>query len=186
MFEAAVPFLLPLWAIVKQRYENEKWTVLIGGLLGAFTLSLGQALILGLQLVLYELITRFKFWKFPTGVSVGLAIFFGQFIWQGVVHLAIPPLIVQLYIYYEVILAFLMTIFVKLFFVQPHRFWTIGWSYERVGAGLVILAMVLTGVQSVVVSYFGLYPFLLHLAICIAAFAGGFLLRPWWQLSSEP
>ncbi|MEK9200311.1 SpoIIE family protein phosphatase [Ureibacillus sp. 179-F W5.1 NHS] len=173
MFEAAVPFLLPLWAIVKQRYENEKWTVLIGGLLGAFTLSLGQALILGLQLVLYELITRFKFWKFPTGVSVGLAIFFGQFIWQGVVHLAIPPLIVQLYIYYEVILAFLMTIFVKLFFVQPHRFWTIGWSYERVGAGLVILAMVLTGVQSVVVSYFGLYPFLLHLAICIAAFAGG-------------
>ncbi|RNC98551.1 SpoIIE family protein phosphatase [Lysinibacillus halotolerans] len=173
MFEAAVPFLLPLWAIVKQRYENEKWTVLIGGLLGAFTLSLGQALILGLQLVLYELITRFKFWKFPTSVSVGLAIFFGQFIWQGVVHLGIPPLIVQLYIYYEVILAFLMTIFVKLFFVQPHRFWTIGWSYERVGAGLVILAMVLTGVQSVVVSYFGLYPFLLHLAICIAAFAGG-------------
>lgn len=173
MFEAAVPFLLPLWAIVKQRYENEKWTVLVGGLLGAFTLSLGQALILGLQLVLYELITRFKFWKFPTGVSVGLAIFFGQFIWQGVVHVGIPPLIVQLYIYYEVILAFLMTIFVKLFFVQPHRFWTVGWSYERVGAGLVILAMVLTGVQSVVVSYFGLYPFLLHLAICIAAFAGG-------------
>lgn len=173
MFEAAVPFLLPLWAIVKQRYENEKWTVLIGGLLGALTLSLGQALILGLQLVLYELITRFKFWKFPTGVSVGLAIFFGQFIWQGIAHLGIPPLIVQLYIYYEVILAFLMTIFVKLFFVQPHRFWAVGWSYERVGAGLVILAMVLTGVQSVVVSYFGLYPFLLHLAICIAAFTGG-------------
>lgn len=173
MFEAAVPFLLPLWAIVKQRYENEKWAVVVGGLIGALTLSLGQAFILGLQLVLYEFISRFKFWKFPIGISVSLAIFLGQFIWQGIAYAGIPPLIVQLYIYYEVILAFLMTIFVNLFLVQPHRFWAAGWSYERVGAGLVILAMVLTGVQSVVVSYFGLYPFLLHLAICIAAITGG-------------
>ena len=173
MFEAAVPFLLPLWAIVKQRYENEKWAVLVGGLIGAFTLSLGQAFILGLQLVLYELITRFRFWRLPMGVSVGLAILFGQFVWQSILHVGIPPLIIQLYIYYEVILAFLMTIFVNLFFVQPHRFWVSEWSYERVGAGLVILAMVLTGVQSVVVSYFGLYPFLLHIAMCIAAITGG-------------
>ncbi|RHW31733.1 stage II sporulation protein E [Lysinibacillus yapensis] len=173
MFEAAVPFLLPLWAIVKQRYENAKWTVVIGGLVGAFTLSMGQAFILLVQLVMYELIVRFKYWKLPTGIAVGLAIFSGQFIWQGIVHVGVPPLIVQLYIYYEVVLAFIMTIFVKLFFVQPHRFWAAGWSYERVGAGLVILAMVLTGMQSIVVSYFGMYPFLLHLAICIAAITGG-------------
>ncbi|MFP3918109.1 SpoIIE family protein phosphatase [Lysinibacillus telephonicus] len=173
MFEAAVPFLLPFWAIVKQRYENEKSFVLIGGLIGALTLGVGQALILGLQIILYELITRFRFWKLPVGVAVALSIFFGQFIWQVIANVGIPPLIVQLYIYYEVVLAFFMTIFMRLFFVQPHRFWTIGWSYERVGAGLVILAMVLTGVQSVVVSYFGLFPFMLHLAICIAAFTGG-------------
>ncbi|RUL49133.1 MULTISPECIES: SpoIIE family protein phosphatase [Lysinibacillus] len=173
MFEAAVPFLLPLWAIVKKRYENKKWSVLVGGLVGALTLSIGQALILVLQIVLYELITRFRFWKFPTAIAVGMAIFLGQFMWQGIAHLGIPPLIVQLYIYYEVLLAFFMTIFVQLFFVQPHRFWASGWSYERVGAGLVILAMMLTGVQSVAVSYFALFPFMLHLAICIAAITGG-------------
>lgn len=173
MFEAAVPFLLPLWAIVKQRYENERWMVVVGGLVGAFTLSMGQAFILVGQLILYEMITRFKYWKLPTGIAVGMAIFCGQFLWQGIVHMGLPPLVVQLYIYYEVVLAFLMTIFVKLFFVQPHRFWAVGWSYERVGAGLVILAMVLTGMQSIVVSYFGMYPFLLHLAICIAAITGG-------------
>ncbi|MEL3959796.1 SpoIIE family protein phosphatase [Lysinibacillus endophyticus] len=173
MFEAAVPFLLPLWAVVKQRYENKKWSVLLGGIIGALTLSLGQVCILGLQIILYELITRFRYLKMPTAIAVATAILFGQFIWQGIAHLGLPPFIVQLYIYYEVILAFFMTIFVRLFFVQPHRFWTTGWSYERVGAGLVILAMVLTGVQSVVISYFGLFPFMLHLAICIAAVAGG-------------
>src|SRR5690606_7647730 len=56
MFEAAVPFLLPLWAIVRNRYENEKWAVFIGGLIGALSLSLGQGLILLLQLGFYELL----------------------------------------------------------------------------------------------------------------------------------
>ncbi len=173
MFEAAVPFLLPLWAIVRQRYENEKAFVLIGGMIGAITLGLGQVLILGLQIVIYELIDRFKYWKLPTMFSVAFAILVGQFIWQTSIHFGIPPFIVQLYIYYEVVLAFFMTIFIQLFFVQPHQFWSKGWNYERVGAGLVILAMSLTGMNSIVVSYFGLAPFVLHLAICIAAFAGG-------------
>src|SRR5690554_3888052 len=63
MFDAAVPFLLPLWAIVRKRYENEKWWVLFGGIVGAATLSIGQVLILCLQIVLYELIRRFKYWN---------------------------------------------------------------------------------------------------------------------------
>ncbi|KGR76582.1 SpoIIE family protein phosphatase [Ureibacillus manganicus] len=173
MFGAAVPFLLPLWAIVRQRYENEKTWVLIGGILGAISLGLGQVLILGLQLVLYELFTRFRYWKLPTSFAVAFAILLGQFIWQTALHFSIPPFIIQLYIYYEVVLAFFMTIFVQLFFVQPHQFWTKTWNYERVGAGLVILAMALTGMNSIVVSYFGLAPFVMHLAILIAAYAGG-------------
>lgn len=173
MFEAAVPFLLPLWAIVRQRYDHEKWVVLIGGMIGAISLSIGQAFILSLQLVIYELIVRFRYWKLPTSPAVALSIFLVQFIWQSIAYSGMPPFIVQLYVYYEVILAFFMTIFVRLFFVQPHRFWTTTWSYERVGAGLVILAMALTGMQSVVVSYFALFPFVLHLAIAISALAGG-------------
>lgn len=172
MFEAAVPFLLPLWAIVCQRYENKKWTVLVGGLIGAISISIGQGMILCLQIVLYELIARFRFLNLPTSVSVGLAILIGQFTWQTIALGSMPPLVVQMYIYYEVILAFFMTIFVKQFFVQPHQFWTTSWSYERVGAGLVILAMALTGMQSLAFSYFSLYPFVLHLVICIAAYAG--------------
>ncbi len=173
MFDAAVPFLLPLWAIIKQRYENQRWMVLLGGMIGAVSLGLGQVLILALQLVLYELLTRFRFWKLPTSLAVALAILIGQFAWQTTLHFSIPPFIVQLYIYYEVVLAFFMTIFVQLFFVQPHQFWTKTWNYERVGAGLVILAMALTGMNSIVVSYFGLSPFVMHLAILIAAYAGG-------------
>lgn len=173
MFEAAVPFLLPLWAIVRHRYENVKWAVLIGGVVGAVSLSLGQGFILLLQLGIYELIIRFRYWKPPLAIAVALAIFFGQFLWQGFIHTGIPPFIVQLYVYYEVILAFFMTIFIKLFFVEPYRFWASSWSYERVGAGLVILAVVLTGMKSITISYFSLFPFVLHLAILIAAITGG-------------
>lgn len=173
MFDAAVPFLLPLWAIVQKRYENEKWWVLLGGIIGAISLSFGQVLILGLQIVLYELLRRFKYWNLPTSVAVALAIFLGQFAWQTIAHAGMPPFIVQLFVYYEVVLAFFMTIFVQLFFVEPHRFWTSTWSYERVGAGLVLLAVLLTGMQTVVISYFSLFTFVLHLAISIAALAGG-------------
>ncbi|MEK4496302.1 SpoIIE family protein phosphatase [Ureibacillus sp. FSL W8-0352] len=173
MFEAAVPFLLPLWAIVRNRYENEKWAVFIGGLIGALSLSLGQGLILLLQLGFYELLIRFRYWKPPMAIAVALAIFFGQLLWQSILHMGIPPFIVQLYVYYEMILAFFMTIFVKLFFVEPYRFWSASWSYERVGAGLVILAVVLTGMHSLTISYFSLFTFVLHLSICIAAITGG-------------
>lgn len=173
MFEAAVPFLLPLWAITRHRYENEKYFVLFGGIIGALSLSFGQGLILILQLFLFELLTRFKYWKMPISLAVVFSIFFSQFFWQGIAHNGIPPFIVQMYVFYEVILAFIATIFMNVFFVQPHRFWTIGWSYERVGAGLVILALALSGMKSFVISYFALYPFLLHLTIIIAAYAGG-------------
>lgn len=173
MFEAAVPFFLPLWAIVRSRYENEKWPAFIGGMAGAFSLSFGQGLILLLQLGIYELLVRFRYWKPPMAIAVALAIFFGQFLWQGMVHMGIPPLIVQLYVYYEMILAFFMTIFMRLFFVELYRFWTVPWSYERVGAGLVILAVVLTGMHSLTISYFSLFSFILHLSICIAAITGG-------------
>lgn len=173
MFEAAVPFLLPLWAVVRQRYENEKWAVFVGGLAGAVSLSLGQGFILLIQLFIYELLMRFRYWKPPTAIAVALAIFFGQFMWQGMVHMGIPPFMVQLYVYYEMILAFFMTIFVKLFFVEPYRFWTASWSYERIGAGLVILAVVLTGMHAFTISYFSLFTFVLHLSICITAITGG-------------
>lgn len=173
MFEAAVPFLLPLWAIVRERYENEKYFVLAGGVIGAIQLSLGQGLILILQLGLFELFRRFKFWKMPISLAVVCSIFFGQFIWQGVAHFGIPPLIVQLYVLYEVILGFIATIFMSVFFVKPHQFWTKGWSYERTGAGLVILALALTGMKSIVISYFSPAIFLLHLMIIVASFTGG-------------
>lgn len=75
MFEAAVPFLLPLWAVVRQRFENEKWAVFVGGLAGAVSLSLGQGFILLIQLFIYELLMRFRYWKPPTAIAVALAIF---------------------------------------------------------------------------------------------------------------
>lgn len=173
MFEAAVPFLLPLWAIVRHRYDREKNYVLLGGILGALFLSLGQACILVLQIIIFEGIYRFKYWQMPLSLAVACSLFLGQFFWQGVVYWGIPPFIVQMYVIYEVVLGFVTTIFMKVFFVTPYRFWRNEWSYERVGAGLVILALFLTGLKPLVIAYFAPHPFLLHLIITVAGFVGG-------------
>lgn len=173
MFDAAVPFLLPLWAITRLRYEREKNYVLAGGIVGALQLSLGQCCILILQLLIFEGIYRFKYWKMPLSLTVAISLFFGQFFWQGVVHWGPPPFIVQLYVFYEVVLGFITTIFMKVFFAPPHLFWKLNWSYERVGAGLVILALTLTGMNSIFLFYFAPQPFLLHLLILVAGFVGG-------------
>ncbi|MEO4055540.1 SpoIIE family protein phosphatase [Solibacillus sp. CAU 1738] len=172
-FEATLPFLLPFWAIVRLRYDNMRSAVILGGILGALSFGLGQAVILCLELIVFELFCRFRFYKMPAAIAVGVSILFVQIIWQTISYGSVPPFLVGLYVGYEVLLAVLMTLFMQLFFVRPHRFWQADWSYERIGAGFIVLATLLGGMQSVVVYSLSLTIFMLHLVICVAARVGG-------------
>lgn len=172
-FEATLPFLLPFWAIVRLRYDNMRTAVIVGGVLGALSFGLGQAFILCLELIVFELFCRFRFYKMPAAIAVGTSILFVQMLWQTISYSGIPPFLVNLYVGYEVFLAILMTLFMQLFFVRPHLFWQADWSYERIGAGFIVLAALLGGMQSFIVYSLSLPIFMLHLVICIAARVGG-------------
>lgn len=172
-FEATVPFLVPLWAIVRLRYDNLKTPTLIGGLLGALLLNFGQFVIVCLQLLVFELVKRFRYYKLPTTLSVATAILIVQAVWQTISYSGPPPMLIQLYVFYEVALAFLMTLFLQVFLLPAHRFFTTEWTYERIGAGFVVLAAVIAGMQSVTISYVGLAPLFLHFLILVAAIVGG-------------
>lgn len=170
-FEAAIPFLVPFWAIVVSRYGHLKWATLFGGAMGALTLGFGQFVIILLQLCAFQIFR--KMIKLPLPVLVMLAMFFVQICWQGVSYSGWPPLTVQFYIGCEAILAMFMTIFLQLTLLPPHRFWTSEWTYERTGAAFFILAAILTGMSSFTLSVFNLAVISLHLVICVAAFVGG-------------
>lgn len=170
-FEAAVPFFVPFWAIVVSRYRHLKWATLVGGAVGALTLGLGQFVIILLQLCTFQLLR--KIIKFPLPVLVMLATMAIQICWQGIAYSGWPPLLVQFYVGCEAVLAMLMTIFLQLTLLPPHRFWTSEWTYERTGAAFFIIAAMLTGMSSFTLSIFNLAIICLHVMICVAAFVGG-------------
>lgn len=172
VFEAAVPFSVPFWAIIRTKYKEYAKYVLFGGLIGGFFLGFGQAVILALQIAMYECIIRFRYWKLPQSISVALAILLVQMIWQGVMYQGLPPMLVQFYVGCEAALALIMTLFMQVLFVNSYEWFTSHWTYEKLGSGLVVFAAMLTGMQTVVISYFSLPIFLLQLFICFGALVG--------------
>lgn len=172
VFEAAVPFSVPFWAIVRSKYRKYATVVFIGSMMGCFFLGFGQVVILMLQIVLYECFTRFRYWQLPQSMAVFFAVLLVQIVWQGVVYQGLPPVLVQFYIGCEVALAFIMTLFMQVLFVNSYKWFTDHWSYERIGSGLVIFAAMLTGMNAVVIGYFSLPLFLLQAIICFGALVG--------------
>ena len=65
-----------------------------------------------------------------------------------------------------------MTLFMQVLFVNSYEWFTTHWTYEKLGSGLVVFATMLTGMQTVVISYFSLPIFLLRLFICFGALVG--------------
>ena len=58
LFEAAVPFFLPIWAIVARRYPRYLPFVWIGGLSGSLTLGIGQTVLHVLQVGGYQAVSQ--------------------------------------------------------------------------------------------------------------------------------
>jgi len=172
VFEAAVPFSVPFWAIIRTKYREYAKFVLFGSLAGCFFLGFGQVLILALQIILYECIMRFRYWQLPQSIAVSLAVLLVQIMWQGVMYQGLPPVLVQFYVGCEAALALIMTLFMQVLFVNSYEWFTTHWTYEKLGSGLVVFAAMLTGMQTVVISYFSLPIFLLQLFICFGALVG--------------
>lgn len=173
IFDAVAPFFLPFWYIVRTNYERFKWVSFAGGILGAATLTLGQATIVMLAVIAVELVARFRYIKFPPMAVIAGCYFMVQVIWQIVFHQGIPPFLVQLYIAYEIFFAVVIYVFMKQFFVPIPQFKLVKWTTERVVAGLILIAVLIIGMESIVISYFSLPIICLHLAICVSTLIGG-------------
>ncbi|UZM99632.1 hypothetical protein OL548_05665 [Lysinibacillus sp. MHQ-1] len=121
-----------------------------------FFLGFGQVVILALQIIMYECIMRFRYWRLPQSIAVSLAVLLVQFMWQGAMYQGLPPVLVQFYVGCEAALALIMTLFMQVLFVNSYEWFTSHWTYEKLGSGLVVFAAMLTGMQAVVFSYFSL------------------------------
>ncbi|MEK5230268.1 SpoIIE family protein phosphatase [Lysinibacillus sp. FSL K6-0232] len=172
VFEAAVPFSVPFWAIIRTKYKEYAKFVLFGSLTGCLFLGLGQVLILVLQILMYECIRRFRYWQLPQSIAVSLAVLLVQIVWQGLIYQGLPPVLVQFYVGCEAALALIMTLFMQVLFVNSYEWFTSHWTYEKLGSGLVVFAALLTGMQAAVFSYFSLSIFLLQLFICFGGLVG--------------
>jgi len=172
VFNVAVPFFIPFWAVMQKDYEKYRKVVFAGGILGASFISVGQALILLLQIIVFELLVRFKYLRFPMVVAVVLSVFTGQYLWRLISDGLSLTIEMWLFIAYEVILAGCMALFLRILFIPKNLFY-IRWSQERIVAGFVFLAAVLIGLQPLMVLNVHIGTVLFQFLICIAAAVGG-------------
>lgn len=170
-FEAAVPFFISLYAVIQLRYPQlKKWTI-VGGLVGALTLGVGQAVLACLQLICFRYLNRLK--SVPLAIQVTLSIACVQFLWQLAMHQGVPPMLVQFYVISEAVLALVMTLFLSFVIVPKHRFFLTEWTTERVVAAFLVIAVLFTGMTNFTLSFFNLAVISLHVVICIMAVVGG-------------
>ena len=116
LFDAAVPFFLPVWALARARFRKQLIWVFIGGMAGSVFLGVGQAVIHLLQLLLFNAVIRYPFARKSVPLTVVSSIFIVQVLWQLAAYGGHIPVEVQLFIGFEVILAFFMTFFLFIAF----------------------------------------------------------------------
>ncbi|MHA6260544.1 SpoIIE family protein phosphatase [Sporosarcina sp. CAU 1771] len=173
LFDAAVPFFLPIWALARARYRNHLIWVFIGGMAGSTFLGVGQAVIHLLELVLFNLAIRYAFGRKSIPLTVISSIFVVQVVWQLVAYSGQLPIEVQLFIGFEVILAFFMTYFLFIAFPPADRIYFGKWTPERLRAACIISALALTGMKGILIGHVSIAGLLIHLMILLAATIGG-------------
>lgn len=175
LFDAAVPFFLPVWALAAMRYPKYMLPVFIGGISGSLFVGLGQSIIFILQLLLFNLIIRHPFTRKSVPLTVAGTVIFTQVFWQLIMYAGQPPLHVQLAIGFEALLALLMTVFLFLAFPQVDKLLYTPWRAEQLGAACIVAAMATTGMNNLIIGYISVPGLLLYTAILIAAITGGVL-----------
>lgn len=173
LFDAAVPFFLPIWALARARFRKQLVWVFIGGMAGGAFLGLGQAVIHLFQLGLFNAIIRYPFARKSVQLTVASCILIVQLLWQFVMHAGQLPIDVQFFIGFEVILALFMTFFLFVAFPPADRIFFGEWTPERLGAACIVGAMMITGMQGLMIGHVAIAGVLIHLTILLAASAGG-------------
>ncbi|TQR18185.1 stage II sporulation protein E [Psychrobacillus vulpis] len=173
LFEASVPFFLPIWALVSLRFQRFlPWTI-AGALLGSFTLGFGQVIIHAMQALIFPFHSKKVIKKIPLPLFVLIDVIFIQVIWQFISYGGDIPVSVWLAIGYEGILSLFMTIFLFQLFLPLPDFLHKRWTAERMGAALLIGALVLTGMSSFIFGYVSIPLVIAHLVIAVASAVGG-------------
>lgn len=171
VFHFLLPFFLPFWTIVQRYFVSYRWPVLFGGFLSMSLLSVGQGLLLLVQIGLYEIISRFKIVKVPQIISVLMAVLGGQIIWrllnEGV---SITPEM-WLYIGYEAIFAVVMLLFMEQLF-EGGKGQLLRWNEGKTMAAIVFLAAVLLGLNGLQFMHLNMAVVLFHVSVCVAAVVG--------------
>ena len=173
LFDAAVPFFLPVWALAQLRFRKYLIFVFIGGMAGGAFLGIGQAVIYLLQLLLFNVVSKHPLTRKSIPLTVAGTIIVVQVLWQFVMHSGQTPVDVQLTIGFEAVLALFMTFFIFVAFPHRDRLFFGQWTPERLGAICIIGIMATTGMGSLMVGPISISGLLLHLTILLAALAGG-------------
>lgn len=173
VFDAAVPFFLPVWALASARFRKQLIWVFIGGMVGSAFLGFGQAVIHLLQLGLFTMIIGRPFAKKAIQFTVAGCILAVQLIWQLTMHAGQLPIDVQYFIGFEVILALFMTFFLFLAFPSADRIFFGEWTPERLGAACIVGVMAITGMKGLMIGPVAVAGVLIHLLLLVAALIGG-------------
>lgn len=173
LFDAAVPFFLPVWALARARFKKYLMWVFVGGMLGSAFLGVGQAVIHLLLLALFNAVVKYPFFRKSLPLTVAGCIIIVQVAWQFVVYMGQPPIDVQLSIGFEAILALIMTFFLFVAFPAVDRIFFGKWTPERLGAACLVGAMATTGMSGIMLGHVSVPGTLIHLTILLAALVGG-------------
>lgn len=173
LFDAAVPFFLPVWALASIRFREQLIWVFIGGMMGSVFLGFGQAMIHLVQLGLFHFVLRYSIFQKSIQLTVASCLFATQLVWQLTMHMGKIPLEVQFFIGFEVILALFMTFFLFLAFPPADRLFWGEWTPERLGAACIVGVMAVTGMKGIVIGQVAVAGVLIHLLLLTAAFVGG-------------
>lgn len=168
LFDQTVPFFLPVWALVSMRYPAyKKWTV-VGALFGALTLGVGQGMIHLLQAVVFHALR-----PLPLIARIAVASLGVQSIWQLVSYQRNVPLDVWLAVGYEALLSVIVTILLFRVFYPLPQMWLEKWTTERIIGVMILFALMLTGMQYLLIGYFSVPIVLMQLVLLTAGAVGG-------------
>ncbi|WP_342527501.1 SpoIIE family protein phosphatase [Chryseomicrobium sp. FSL W7-1435] len=168
LFDQTIPFFLPVWALVSIRYPDYKRWTIIGALFGALTLGVGQGMIHFLQVLLFQVLR-----KVPLLPRITLSMLIVQVTWQWVSYGQQVPLDVWLAIGYEVVLSVIVAMLLFRVFLPLPKMWVEKWTTERIVGLMMLFALMLTGMQYMLVGYFSVPIILLQLSLLVAGAVGG-------------
>lgn len=173
LFEAIVPFFLPTLAVVFVNHRDYFMWALIGGIIGSVTLGMGELSIHIIELFLFLLLIKTFIRKWSVSFVVGLSVFLTQMGWQMISYHAEPPTMILVYVGYESVLSIFMTLFLMQLLLPMPALWKASWSLERIGAALIVLAVMLTATNNVVWKVLSPTYIALQFIILASAYVGG-------------